>query len=148
MSKQVLFLCSGNSARSQMAEGWVNARLAGSWVARSAGTKPTGYVQPLAVTAMGEIGIDITHQHSKHLDTVRDEAFDLVVTVCDNAAKSCPLWLGQGRVVHRGFPDPVEVAGSPVELLAAFRAVRDAIGAWVLPFLEEMDDELDATGKT
>ncbi|RIK52488.1 MAG: low molecular weight phosphatase family protein [Chloroflexi bacterium] len=130
MKKKVLFLCTGNSARSQMAEALVNARLGDDWEAVSAGTRPSGYVHPQAVAALAELGIE--HEgRSKTPDEFRAVAFDLVVTVCDAAAEECPVWLGQGRRVHLGFPDPARATGSEEEVLARFRAVRDAIAEQV-----------------
>jgi arsenate reductase len=126
-TKKVLFLCTGNSARSQMAEGWVNHHLGDGWEAHSAGTLPAGYVHPLAIQAMAELEIDISGQASKSVDAYRNVPFDLVVTVCDDAADNCPLWLGQGRVIHIGLPDPAAVTGTDEERLADFRGVRDAI---------------------
>ena len=125
MSKSVLFLCTGNSARSQMAEGLVNHYLGEEWRAYSAGTDPAGYVHPLAVRAMAQLGIDISRQHSKLADEFRGREFDLVVTVCDDAAENCPVWLGQGRRLHLGFPDPARATGSEKERQAVFRQVRD-----------------------
>jgi len=136
VKKRVLFLCTGNSARSQMAEGLVNHFLSETWEAYSAGTDPAGYVHPLAVQAMAELGIDISEQRSKSVDEFRNTAFDLVVTVCDNAAENCPLWLGPGHVVHIGFPDPAQAAGTQAEQLAAFRCVRDEIRWQVLDYVE------------
>lgn len=125
-TKKVLFLCTGNSARSQIAEAIVNARFRPEWEAVSAGTEPAGYVHPMALRALAEIGIE--HQgRSKNADEFRDAPFDLVVTVCDDAAQNCPLWLGQGRKVHLGLPDPAQVAGTEGEILGAFRAVRDRL---------------------
>ncbi|HZU86437.1 MAG TPA: arsenate reductase ArsC [Anaerolineaceae bacterium] len=124
MKRQVLFLCTGNSCRSQMAEAIVNARMGEQWEAVSAGTQPAGYVHPKAVLALEEIGIQ--HQgKSKSTDAFRATAFDLVVTVCDDAAENCPLWLGKGKRVHLGFPDPAKAQGSEEEIMAAFRAVRE-----------------------
>jgi arsenate reductase len=125
MKKQVLFLCTGNSARSQMAEGLVNYYLGDEWQAVSAGTEPAGYVHPLAVQVMSELGIDISGQRSKPAAEFRDANLDLVITVCDDAAENCPLWLGSGHKVHIGFQDPARAAGSDEERLAAFRQVRD-----------------------
>jgi arsenate reductase len=103
--KKFLFLCTGNSCRSQMAEAIVNARMGDEWEAVSAGTKPAGYVHPKALEALAEIGIP--HEgRSKRADEFRDADFDLVVTVCDSAAEECPVWLGKGKRVHRSFPDP------------------------------------------
>ena len=135
--KRVLFLCTGNSCRSQMAEGLVNRFLGEAWEAHSAGTDPAGYVHPLAVQAMDELGIDISGRRSKPVDEFRDTAFDLVVTVCDDAAENCPMWLGQGRVAHISFPDPARATGTRDERLAAFRRVRDEIRGQVIGFLEK-----------
>jgi len=93
--KRVLFLCTGNSARSQMAEGLVNHFLSTSWEAHSAGTKPAGYVHPLAVQALAELGIDSSAQWSKSTEKFRGMDFDVVITVCDQAAKNCPVWLSE-----------------------------------------------------
>ncbi len=121
----VLFLCNGNSCRSQMAEAIVNARHTG-WRAFSAGVQPAGYVHPLALKVLEEIGI----QHegkSKSVDRFREQPFDLVVTVCDEANEQCPVWLGRGRRVHRSFADPARAQGTPAERLDAFRRVRDEL---------------------
>jgi arsenate reductase (thioredoxin) len=117
----VLFLCTGNSCRSQMAEAIVNARLGDEWQAVSAGTKPAGYVHPKALEALSEIGIQ--HEgRSKLADEFKGVDFDLVVTVCDSAAEECPIWLGKGKKVHHSFPDPA-ASGD----LNDFRKVRDDI---------------------
>ena len=130
MKRKVLFLCTGNSCRSQMAEAIVNARLGESWEAYSAGTHPAGYVHPLALRALSEIGIQ--HEgRSKHADEYRAVPFDLVVTVCDDAAENCPVWLGQGKRQHLGFPDPARATGSDDEIMVAFRQVRDDIAEQV-----------------
>lgn len=119
--KKVLFLCTGNSCRSQMAEAIVNARFSTDWQAVSAGTKPTGYTHPKAVAALAEIGIQ--HEgHSKHADEFLGQEFDLVVTVCDSAAEDCPVWLGKGRKVHHSFFDP-----ATTDDMDDFRRVRDEI---------------------
>jgi arsenate reductase (thioredoxin) len=136
MTKKVLFLCTGNSARSQMSEAIVNARLGDEWEAVSAGTQPSGYVHPKAIEALQEIGID--HQgRSKSTDEFQDASFDLVVTVCDDAAENCPVWLGQGKRVHLGFPDPAGATGSDEEVLGIFRQVRDDIAHKVVELLEK-----------
>ena len=123
---KVLFLCTGNSCRSQMAEAIVNARLGDKWAAVSAGTSPAGYVHPKAIQVLQEIGIN--HQgRSKNVSEFRTAPFDLVITVCDSAAEECPVWLGTGRRAHSSFPDPAKVTGSEGEILAAFRQVRDSI---------------------
>jgi arsenate reductase len=133
--KKVLFLCTGNSCRSQMAEAIVNARLGTAWQAFSAGTKPAGYVHPRALEALAEIGIE--HQgSSKRVDDFRDADFDLVVTVCDSAAEECPLWLGKGKRVHHSFPDPAKAEGTETEVMNVFRTVRDDIESVMIQLLE------------
>jgi len=136
--RQVLFLCTGNSCRSQMAEAIVNAHMRNVWQAFSAGTKPVGYTHPNAIQVLDEIGIQHNGE-SKHSDQFRDVDFDLVVTVCDSAAEDCPVWLGQGRRVRHSFPDPAEAEGSDEEVLAVFRQVRDDI-AVKIPFILEAND--------
>ena len=119
MKRKVLFLCTRNSCRSQMAEAIVNARLGNVWEAVSAGTKPAGYVHPKALAALAEIGIQ--HEgHSKRADEFREVDFDLVVTVCDSAAEECPIWLGKGKRTHHSFPDP-----ALTDNMDDFRKVRD-----------------------
>ena len=119
-----------------MAEAIVNARLSNDWRAFSAGTKPSGYVHPKAIQVLDEIGI--THSgESKHIDQFREMDFDLVVTVCDHAAENCPIWLGKGKRVHMGFPDPAKATGTDEEKLAVFRSVRDAIVEQVPVMLAE-----------
>ncbi len=124
--RKILFLCTGNSCRSQLAEAIVNARLGEKWEAFSAGTKPAGYVHPKALAALAEIGIQHTGR-SKPADEFRDDKFDLVVTVCDDAAENCPVWLGSGKKAHLGFPDPAKVMGTEAEVVNAFRSVRDEL---------------------
>jgi arsenate reductase len=143
--KRVLFLCTGNSARSQMAEGLVNHFLEAEWEAYSAGTHPAGYVHPLAIQAMLELGINISGHRSKSADEFRDTHFDLVVTLCDDAAENCPLWLGQGRIVHIGFPDPARATGSRAVQLKIFRRVRDAIRQQVFEYLGKEMNRADAS---
>ena len=134
--KSVLFLCTGNSCRSQMAEAIVNARIGNGWQAFSAGTHPAGYVHPNAIRALAEIGID-HHGRSKHADEFRNARLDLVVTVCDSAAEECPLWLGPGRRVHLGFPDPAKATGTDAEVMAVFRTVRDQMVEQISALLTE-----------
>ena len=134
--RKVLFLCTGNSARSQMAEAVVNHHLGDAWQAVSAGTRPTGSVHPAALRALAEVGIE-HHGRSKSVDEFRDAELDLVVTVCDSAAEECPVWLGKGGRVHLGFPDPAKAAGSDEEVMVVFRRVRDDIAAGVLRLLRE-----------
>jgi len=129
---KVLFLCTENACRSQMAEGLVNHDLAGQVQAFSAGVRPTR-VNPRAVQVMAEIGIDISRQRSKSVDELAGEHFDLVITVCDQAAEQCPLFPGDTEVLHVGFPDPAKGAGSA----KIFRQVRDALRERLIPLLKE-----------
>jgi arsenate reductase len=122
--KTVLFLCTGNSCRSQMAEAIVNARYP-EWKASSAGTKPAGYVHSKARQALLEIGIVHSGQ-SKQIDELHTKDFDLVVTVCDSAAEECPVWPGKaGKRVHHSFVDPAKAEGTDEEQMQVFRQVRD-----------------------
>ncbi|MEX2162246.1 MAG: arsenate reductase ArsC [Anaerolineales bacterium] len=132
MKRKVLFLCTGNSCRSQMAEAIVNARLGEEWEAVSAGTKPAGYVHPKALDALTEIGIQ--HQgRSKRADEFREVDFDLVVTVCDSAAEECPVWLGKGRRTHHSFADPALTDNTD-----DFRKVRDEIELEIPQLLKQV----------
>ena len=141
--QSVLFLCTGNSCRSQMAEAIVNHDLAGTWEARSAGTRPTGFVHPLAVAALAEIGI--AHQgRSKTVDEFRQTPFDQVVTVCDSAAEECPVWLGQGARLHFDFPDPARATGSEADVMESFRRVRDDIRRQIVPALKDSHSSMQA----
>jgi len=137
--KHVLILCAGNSCRSQLAEALINDKLSGSWEALSAGTEPAGYVHLLVLKALKEIGI--THLgRSKSIPDLPQQDFDLVITVCDDSAENCPLWLGQGKRVHIGFPDPALAEGSEEERLAVFRSVRDDIEKRVLGYLIDFSE--------
>lgn len=135
MSKRVLILCTGNSCRSQMAEALWEQLGQGAWQSESAGSNPSGYVHPLAIKAMEELGIDISNHSSKSLDQFRDQAFDLVVTVCDNAKESCPIFPGAAETLHWPFPDPADATGSDAEKLPVFRQVRDDIKATIEKYL-------------
>jgi arsenate reductase len=125
--RRVLILCTGNSCRSQMAEGFVNRDLAGRWEARSAGTRPATRVHPLAVKAMDEAGIDISSGVPETVDRYLDEAWDLVVTVCDAAKEDCPAFPRPVERLHLSFDDPAGATGSEDERMAVFRRVRDEI---------------------
>ncbi len=137
--RNVLFLCTGNSCRSQIAEALVNEQLGASWKAFSAGTIPAGYVHPKALQVLAEQGIRHTGT-SKHVDDLREVAFDLVVTVCDSAAEECPVWLGPEKRVHISFPDPAEATGTEDEKLAVFRMVRDDIAREIPKVLKNRTD--------
>ncbi|MEX1143468.1 MAG: arsenate reductase ArsC [Anaerolineales bacterium] len=136
--RTVLFLCTGNSARSQMAEALVNARLGDRWQAQSAGVEPTGRVNPGAIQALAEIGIQHAGE-SKHVNLFLKNDFDLVVTVCDDAAENCPVWLGKGKREHLSFPDPAKVNGSDEEKLEAFRQVLSDISVRIPALLLEKE---------
>lgn len=131
--KRVLFLCTGNACRSQMSEGWAKHLLKDEIDAFSAGVAPHG-VDPRAVKVMAEAGVDISRHYSKHVDELIDIPFDLVVTVCDNAAEACPIFPGSAKKMHHGFEDPPKLARtatSEEEALAHYRRVRDEIRAFV-----------------
>ncbi len=135
--KTVLILCTGNSCRSQMAEGLVNTRLKDTFRAVSAGTQPSGYVHPKAIAVMAEIGIDIRHGRSKYADEFFGQYFDYVITVCDDAKENCPVWLDNAGVkTHIGFVDPAAATGTDAQITAVFRNVRDQIADRLLGFLQ------------
>ena len=125
--KRVLILCTGNSCRSQMAEALWESLGNGAWESESAGSKPSGYVHPLAIKAMQELNIDISSHQSKSLEQFRDQNFDLVVTVCDNAKESCPVFTGAQQTFHWPFDDPADATGPEEEQMLFFRRVRDEI---------------------
>ena len=139
--KQVLILCTGNSCRSHMAEGLVNHHLGNEWQAYSAGTEPAGYVHPMAIAVLNEVGIDISDHSSKSTESFRDFPLDWVITVCDDAADNCPIWLGQGNTAHFGFPDPAKANGTDEEKMVVFRRIRDEIFTDVLAFLRKTASE-------
>jgi arsenate reductase (thioredoxin) len=130
MPVTVLFICTHNSARSQMAEGLVNALHADGFFASSAGTEATR-VHPAAISVMAEIGIDISGHRSKSLDVFENRSFDIVVTVCDDAARDCPFFPGGKEYIHRAFADPAACRGTDEEILACFRRSRDEIQKWI-----------------
>ena len=134
--KTILFLCTGNSCRSQMAEGIVNAHYSKEWKAYSAGTKPAGRVHVKVTTALNEIGI--THVgRSKHIDDLPTKDFDIVVTVCDNAAEECPVWPGKaGKRLHRGFVDPAKAEGNDEKVMQVFRQVRNEMVEFIADLLK------------
>ncbi len=140
---KILFLCTGNSCRSQMAEGWAR-RLKGNVIeSYSAGIETHG-LNPLAVKVMAEAGVDISNHHSKHLSELRNVVFDYVVTVCDHANESCPVFPGKVKRMHRAFDDPPRLAknaGTEEEALAHYRRVRDEIRAFVETLPGTLTDE-------
>jgi arsenate reductase len=134
--QKVLFLCTENACRSQMAEGLVNHDLAGQVKAVSAGVRPSR-VNPRAVQVMAELGIDISHHRAKSVNDLAGEAFDLVITVCDQARQQCPIFPGETEVLHVGFPDPARATGAEAAVLGVFRQVRDAMRQQLIPLLRE-----------
>jgi arsenate reductase len=129
LKKRVLFICTHNSARSQIAEGLLNSLYGSRYEAHSAGIAPTA-INPFAVRAMAEIGIDISANRSKSIEEFRGENFDYVVTVCDDAREACPFFPGK-KVIHKSFQDPSQFRGTDDEILAKVRKVRDEIKGWI-----------------
>ena len=135
MKTRVLFLCTGNSCRSHMAEGILRKLGGDRYQAFSAGSKPAGYVHPLAVKVMDEFGQDISKHRSKSLEEFTGEPFDYVITVCDNAREACPVFPSAKNQLHWSFDDPARARGSDQEKLQVFRRVRDEIQARLRSFL-------------
>ena len=129
MPPAILILCTGNSCRSHLAEGILRAALNDDFRVASAGSKPSGYVHPLSIKAMAEIGIDISGHHSKHMDEFLADEVRTVITVCGNADQACPMFPGQVNRHHFPFTDPAHATGTEDEQLAVFREVRDGISA-------------------
>ena len=136
MPKRVLILCTGNSCRSQMAEVIWNTQSNGSWEAISAGSRPSGYVHPLAIKAMEEIELPTEGLTSKSSKPFENEPFDLVVTVCGNAQADCPVWPGAAEVLHWPFEDPADAMGTDDEKLECFRKIRDQIKDRIQSYLQ------------
>jgi len=131
--KRVLILCTGNSARSQMAEGLLRHDAGDRFTVESAGTKPSA-VRPEAIAVMKKVGIDIMSHRSKHVDEFAGQNFDYVLTVCDNAKESCPVFFGKAALLHHSFADPAAVEGSEEKRLAEFRRVRDELRSYLKTF--------------
>lgn len=128
--KKVLFICTHNSARSQIAEGLMNTFIGDDYIALSAGTEPT-QVNPYAIKVMEEVGIDVTSHHSKSMDSFIEQDFDYVMTVCDHANETCPFFPGGKKRVHKGFQDPSAIEGPEKAKLTGFRRTRDEIRTWI-----------------
>lgn len=135
---RVLFLCTGNSARSQLAEAMLRVLGGRAFEVASAGTQPAG-LHPLTVRVLAEVGIDAASARSKHLDEFLDQSWDYVITVCDSAAEECPIFPGAAYVEHWSFADPAASEGTSEERLAAFRQARDAIRARVARFVTTLE---------
>jgi arsenate reductase len=134
IKQRVLFLCTGNSARSQMAEGWLRHLAGNRFEVFSAGTHPAG-VNPFAVKVMNEAGVDLTRHRSKSVKDFEGQRFDAVITVCDRAKEACPIWPGAIRMLHWSFEDPASSPGPDSEREAVFRKIRDQIEAQIRDFL-------------
>ncbi len=134
--KQVLFLCTGNSARSQLAEALTNHFCHDTWHASSAGVAPAGQVHPQALAVLQELQIATTSLYAKSVEEFRTHPFDLIVTVCDSAAANCPTWLHEGKVVHVPFADPSHVVGPGDAKRQAFRQTRERMREILLPQLD------------
>jgi len=131
LKKRILILCTGNSARSQMAEGLLRHDAGDRFEVSSAGTKP-GHVRPEAIAVMRELGIDISGHRSKHVDEFAGQSFDCVLTVCDNAKEVCPIFPAATKMIHHSFADPAALEGTEEERLALFRSVRDEIREYLI----------------
>ncbi len=131
MKEKVLFICTHNSARSQMAEGLMNALLGDQYEAFSAGTEPS-HVNPFAIESLKEIDIDISTNRSQNIHEFKGLEFDYVITVCDNAKESCPVFPGGCKYIHKGFVDPSRSKGGDGQVLMNFNVVRDEIRDWIL----------------
>ena len=135
---RILVLCTGNSCRSQMAEGWLR-HLGGEAIeVDSAGSRPAGYVHPLAVRVMAEAGVDISGQRSKPMSDFLSQSFDYVITLCDDAAEACPVFPGRATRLHWGFEDPADAEGDEAQRLEVYRRVRDGLRTRVESFLKEI----------
>jgi arsenate reductase len=128
--ESVLFVCTHNSARSQMAEGLLNSLYGNKYQAYSAGTEPS-VVNPNAIQVMSEIGIDISKHRSQSINEFMEQKFDYVITVCDHANETCPFFPGGIKRLHQSFEDPASYKGSPADMLSEFRRIRDEIKAWI-----------------
>jgi arsenate reductase len=147
MKPTVLILCTGNSCRSHLAEGFLRAAAGDCLNVVSAGSKPAGYVHPLAIRVMKEIGIDISAHHSKHMNEFLNQPMETVVTVCGNADQACPVYPGQLNRHHWGFDDPAHATGTEEEKLKVFRRVRDEIKLVFQAYADGRRDQTKATGK-
>ncbi|KYK21088.1 ArsC family transcriptional regulator [Thermoplasmatales archaeon SG8-52-4] len=132
--KKVLFLCTNNSCRSQIAEGLLNSIYRDRFKAYSAGINPTK-VNPYAVEVMKEIGIDLSKQYSKNIEEFKGKNFDFVVTVCDNAKEACPFFPGE-KIIHKSFEDPASFYGNIEDILDIFRKTRDNIKTWIIDIFD------------
>ena len=135
MKRRVLILCTGNSARSQIAEGWLKQIAGNQLEVKSAGTKPSS-VRPEAIRVMKEVGIDISAHRSKSVDEFAGQGFDFVITVCDNAQENCPFFPAKTKLIHQNFDDPASVTGDDEIRFSAFRRTRNEIESFLKDFFE------------
>ncbi len=136
--KKVLFICTHNSARSQMAEGILKALYGDQYEVYSAGTHPAG-VNSHAIKVMAEMGIDISQHQSKSIQQFKGIQFDYLVTVCDKAKETCPFFPGAKKLIHKGFQDPSQLDGSPAKVLEQFRRIRNEIKDWIKEIFSKED---------
>ena len=148
MKPTILILCTGNSCRSHLAEGILRRAVGDGYTVASAGSKPAGYVHPLPINALAEIGIDLTGHRSKHLDEFLTQPVETVVTVCGNADQACPMFPGQINRHHWGFDDPAHATGTEEEQLAVFRRVRDEIRRVFEAYAAGRRDEASSSGRS
>ncbi|HLG94310.1 MAG TPA: arsenate reductase ArsC [candidate division Zixibacteria bacterium] len=139
--RRILFLCTGNSCRSQMAEGFARQHAPKSYRAASAGLEPKGYIHPRAIIVMQEVGIDIRNQTSKAFEASQAGSYDLVITLCGNAEERCPTLPAGVARSHWPLPDPAKTNGSPEEVMEGFRRVRDEIGELVKRLFTELEQQ-------
>jgi arsenate reductase len=134
----VLFLCTGNSARSQIAEALMNKKARGKFIASSAGSRPAACVNPYAIRTLLEIGIDWAGHAPRSMDAILDQTFDIVITVCDDAQEACPVFPGQPRRLHWGMPDPAGATGTSDDKALAFASARDLLARKIDELLAEL----------
>jgi arsenate reductase len=137
---KILFLCTGNACRSQIAESWARHLKSDTVDAYSAGIKPIG-VSSRAIKTMAEVGIDISNHTSKHADDLQGVDFDYVITLCDNAAENCPVFPGKAKIIHKPFKDPYFATGTDEQVMAEFRKVRDQIKLFIETLPESLEDK-------
>ena len=140
MKKKVLFICTHNSARSQMAEALLRVLYGERYEAYSAGTQPSK-INPYAIKVMAEIGIDISKHCSKSIEELHNMKFDYVVTVCDHVKETCPFFPGGGKYFYKGFEDPSELKGEDIEIMIGFRRIRNEIKEWIEKTFGEKDGQ-------
>jgi arsenate reductase len=138
---KILFLCTGNACRSQIAEGWARHLKDDVIDAYSAGILPAG-LSSRAAEVMAEAGVDISQQYSKHIDDLQGIDFDYVITLCDNAREFCPVFPGKTKMIHRGFEDPSFMSGTEQQITAAFRKLRDGIRAFIETLPESLEEKI------